>query len=187
MSVRRRSRTRRQGVSGPARRRTVPHRTATAPHVRRGSADRRQAPATVSRRRRGGKLLRASRADADPLARVIVELLARTGMRLGKLRALTVVAVVQIGSAYWLRIPVGKLDNDRYIPLHPQLKEFARRLDRPLPPRRDAVRPAPACPPSAHHGAAHCHRPAPARRRGADRARHASCAIPGPRRRSIAV
>jgi hypothetical protein len=29
---------------------------------------------------------------------------------------------VQIGSAYWLRIPVGKLHNDRYIPLHPQLK-----------------------------------------------------------------
>jgi integrase/recombinase XerD len=70
------------------------------------------------------KLLRASRADADPLSRVIVELLARTGMRLGELRALTVDAVVQIGSAYWLRIPVGKLHNDRYIPLHPQLKEL---------------------------------------------------------------
>jgi len=55
---------------------------------------------------------------------VIVELLARTGMRLGELRALTVDAVVQIGSAYWLRIPVGKLQNDRYIPLHPQLKEL---------------------------------------------------------------
>ena len=70
------------------------------------------------------KLLRASRADADPLARVIVELLARTGMRLGELQALTVDAVVQIGSAYWLRIPLGKLHNDRYIPLHPQLKEL---------------------------------------------------------------
>jgi len=31
---------------------------------------------------------------------------------------------VQIGSAFWLRIPVGKLHNDRYIPLHPQLKEM---------------------------------------------------------------
>ncbi|WP_411283467.1 hypothetical protein [Lapillicoccus sp.] len=38
--------------------------------------------------------------------------------------ALTVDAVVQIGSAYWLRIPVGKLPNDRYIPLHPQLKDM---------------------------------------------------------------
>jgi hypothetical protein len=41
-------------------------------------------------------------------------------------RALTVDAVVQIGSAYWLRIPIGKLHNDRYIPLHSHLKE---RLD----------------------------------------------------------
>ena len=31
---------------------------------------------------------------------------------------------MQIGSAYWLRIPIGKLHNDRYIPLHPQLKEL---------------------------------------------------------------
>ena len=28
------------------------------------------------------------------------------------------------GSAFWLRIPIGKLHNDRYIPLHPQLKEM---------------------------------------------------------------
>ena len=55
---------------------------------------------------------------------VIVELLARTGMRVSELRALTVDAVVQIGSAYWLRIRLGKLHNDRYIPLHPQLKEL---------------------------------------------------------------
>jgi site-specific recombinase XerD len=68
------------------------------------------------------KLLRTSRADPDPLARLIVELLARTGMRSSELRALTVDAVVQIGSAYWLRIPIGKLHNDRYLPLHPQLK-----------------------------------------------------------------
>ena len=60
----------------------------------------------------------------DPLSRLIVELLARTGIRRGELLALTVDAVVQIGSAYWLRIPIGKLHNDRYIPLHPQLKEL---------------------------------------------------------------
>jgi len=70
------------------------------------------------------KLLRTSRADPDPLARLIVELLARTGMRSSELRALTVDAVVQIGSAYWLRVPIGKLHNDRYIPLHPQLKDL---------------------------------------------------------------
>jgi hypothetical protein len=70
------------------------------------------------------KLLRATRADPDPLFRLIVELLARTGSRRGELLALTVDAVVRIGSAYWLRIPIGKLHNDRYIPLHPQLKEL---------------------------------------------------------------
>jgi integrase/recombinase XerD len=70
------------------------------------------------------RLMRASRADPDPLSRLIVELLARTGIRKGELLGLTVDAVVQIGSAFWLRIPVGKLHNDRYIPLHPQLKEL---------------------------------------------------------------
>ncbi|GAA4263894.1 hypothetical protein GCM10022255_112570 [Dactylosporangium darangshiense] len=70
------------------------------------------------------KLMRASRADSDPLSRLIVELLARTGIRKSELLGLTVDAVVQIGSAFWLRIPVGKLHNDRYIPLHPQLKEM---------------------------------------------------------------
>lgn len=70
------------------------------------------------------KLMRSSRADPDPLSRLIVELLARTGIRKSELLALTVDAVVQIGSAFWLRIPIGKLHNDRYIPLHPQLKEM---------------------------------------------------------------
>jgi integrase len=70
------------------------------------------------------KLLRAARGDHDPFVRVAVELLARTGLRKGELLGLTVDAVVQIGSAYWLRVPVGKLHNDRYVPLHPQLKEL---------------------------------------------------------------
>jgi len=70
------------------------------------------------------KLLRTARQDTDPLARLVTELLARTGMRRGELLDLTVDAVVQIGSAYWLRIPLGKLHNDRYIPLHPQLTEL---------------------------------------------------------------
>ena len=68
------------------------------------------------------KLLRAARAEPDPFARLVVELLARTGMRKGELLGLTTDAVVQIGSAYWLRIPLDKLHNDRYIPLHPELK-----------------------------------------------------------------
>ena len=83
------------------------------------------------------KLLIAARADPDPLVRLIVEFLARTGMRKGELAKLTVDAVVQIGSAYWLRIPLGKLHNDRYIPLHPQLKQL---LDRWLAARPEDLR-----------------------------------------------
>lgn len=70
------------------------------------------------------KLLQAARADEDPFVRLTVEFLARTGLRKGEYLALTTDAVVQIGSAYWLHVPVGKLHTDRYIPLHPQLKEL---------------------------------------------------------------
>jgi hypothetical protein len=55
--------------------------------------------------------------------RLIVEMLARTGMRVGELCALRADAVVIIGDAHWLRIPIGKLHNDRLIPLHPELVE----------------------------------------------------------------
>jgi integrase len=68
------------------------------------------------------KLLQAARALPEEFDRLAVELLARTGMRKGELLGLTIDAVVQIGSAFWLRTPVGKMRNDRYIPLHPTLK-----------------------------------------------------------------
>lgn len=68
--------------------------------------------------------MNAARALHDPLERLMVLLLARTGMRRGELLGLTVDAVVQIGTGYWLRTPVGKLHTDRYIPLHPQLKDL---------------------------------------------------------------
>src|SRR6266511_3788181 len=83
------------------------------------------------------RLLRAARADPDPFVRLVVELLARTGLRKGELMTLAVDAVVQIGSAYWLRVPLGKLHNDRYIPLHPQLKEL---LDEWLAERPECLR-----------------------------------------------
>jgi site-specific recombinase XerD len=69
-----------------------------------------------------GKFMAAARQLTDEFGRLAIELLARTGMRKGELLGLTTDAIVQIGSAYWLRIPIGKLHNDRYVPLHPQLK-----------------------------------------------------------------
>lgn len=70
------------------------------------------------------RLLAAARADPDPFVRLCVEFLARTGLRRGEFLGLTVDAVVRIGSAYWLHVPLGKLHTDRYIPLHPQLKDM---------------------------------------------------------------
>ena len=69
------------------------------------------------------KLMRAA-SDADPVDRLVIEMLARTGLRVGELCGLTRDAVVFINSRHWLKVPVGKLHNDRYIPLHPQLVEL---------------------------------------------------------------
>jgi integrase/recombinase XerD len=69
------------------------------------------------------KLMRTA-ADADPVCRLVVEMLARTGLRVGELCTLARDAVVFINDRHWLRVPVGKLHNDRYIPLHPQLVEL---------------------------------------------------------------
>jgi site-specific recombinase XerD len=70
------------------------------------------------------RLLRAASADPKPLRRLIVHLLARTGLRVGELCALPRDAMARIDEGWWLRVPVGKLHNDRYVPLHPQLVEM---------------------------------------------------------------
>ena len=62
--------------------------------------------------------------DPNPRRRLMVELLARTGMRSGELSGLDDNAMVLIGDTHWLRIPVGKLHNDRYVPLLPYLVEL---------------------------------------------------------------
>ena len=67
------------------------------------------------------RLMRTVAAEPDPLRRLIVELLARTGMRVTELCDLEDNCVVQVGDSPWLRIPVGKLHDDRYVPLHPHL------------------------------------------------------------------
>jgi site-specific recombinase XerD len=57
--------------------------------------------------------------DPDRRRRLLVELLARTGMRAGELGGIRDDAMFRIGDRWWLRIPVGKLHNDRTVPLHP--------------------------------------------------------------------
>ena len=74
--------------------------------------------------RDAARLMAAARASTDARDRLVVELLARTGMRAGELAGLDADAVVQIGAGHWLRIPLGKLRNDRYVPLHPELTDL---------------------------------------------------------------
>ena len=71
--------------------------------------------------RDAARLMAAARTHPDPRNRLVVEMLARTGLRAGELCDLAADAVTQIGDDHWLRVPVGKLRNDRYIPLHPDL------------------------------------------------------------------
>ena len=77
--------------------------------------------------RDAARLMAAARASSDPRDRLVVELLARTGMRAGELADLAADAVVRIGQACWLRVPLGKLRNDRYVPLHPDLVQLTAR------------------------------------------------------------
>ena len=71
--------------------------------------------------RDAAKLMAAAHASTDPRDRLVMELLARTGMRASEVCELAPDAVVCIGDNHWLRVPVGKLRNDRYVPLHPDL------------------------------------------------------------------
>lgn len=70
------------------------------------------------------RLLRAASTDADPLSGLVIHLLARTGLRVSELCGLAADAVVTMNGAPWLRVPLGKLHNDRYVPLHPHLVDL---------------------------------------------------------------
>ena len=59
------------------------------------------------------KLMIAARAATDPRDRLVIEMLSRTGLRASEAAGLAADAVVHIGDGHWLRVPVGKLRNDR--------------------------------------------------------------------------
>ena len=48
-------------------------------------------------------------------------MLLRTGLRVSEYTGLPAGDVVLIGAGPWLHVPVGKLREDRYLPLDPQL------------------------------------------------------------------
>jgi site-specific recombinase XerD len=70
------------------------------------------------------KFMAALAQDPNLRRRLMVELLARTGIRVGELSGLEDDAVVHKGEGHRLRIPIGKLHNDRYVPLHPMLVDL---------------------------------------------------------------
>jgi site-specific recombinase XerD len=70
------------------------------------------------------KFLRAAQTQPRLLVRVICEVLIRTGLRVSELIGLQADAIVSIGAGQWLHVPVGKLHDDRYLPLHPHLVEL---------------------------------------------------------------
>jgi integrase len=67
------------------------------------------------------KFLRAAQAQPRLLTRVVAEVLLRTGLRVGEFCALSGDAIRSGVDGFWLHVPVGKLRNDRYLPLHPTL------------------------------------------------------------------
>jgi site-specific recombinase XerD len=62
--------------------------------------------------------------DPNPRRRLMVEILTQTGIRAGELAGLQDDAVTTLGDSISLRIPVGKLHNDRYVPLLPPLVDL---------------------------------------------------------------
>jgi len=70
------------------------------------------------------RFLEAARNHPDLFTRLCGVTLILTGMRQGEFLNLTADCVVQIGENYWLRVPLGKMHNDRYIPLHPEVKQL---------------------------------------------------------------
>ena len=83
--------------------------------------------------RDAARLMAAARASADPRDRLVVELLARTGMRAGELADLDADAVVQIGAGHWLRDPAGQAPQRPLRAPAPRTRRAARRLDRRQP------------------------------------------------------
>src|SRR5215203_6857658 len=67
----------------------------------------------------------AARTHPVPRYRLVAQVLARTGLRASELCELAADSVTRIGTdSYWLRVPVGKLRNDRMIPLHPEVVDL---------------------------------------------------------------
>lgn len=62
----------------------------------------------------------------SPQRRLVVEMLARTGLRVTEFCELIRDAIMTLNETAWLRVRSGKLHTDRFAPLHPSLLELHR-------------------------------------------------------------
>ncbi len=70
------------------------------------------------------RFLGAARNHSDLFTRVCGVTLMLTGLRESEFLNLTTDCIVQIGDSHWLRVPLGKTHRDRFIPLHPEVKQL---------------------------------------------------------------
>jgi integrase len=70
------------------------------------------------------RFLEGARQHQDLFTRVCGVTLILTGLRSSEFLSLTTDCIVQIGESYWLRVPIGKTRRDRFIPLHPEVKQL---------------------------------------------------------------
>ena len=69
------------------------------------------------------RFLQVARSHTDLFTRVCGVTLMLTGLRKSEFLDLTTDCIVQIGEGYWLRVPLGKTHRDRFVPLHPEVKQ----------------------------------------------------------------
>lgn len=74
--------------------------------------------------RDAARFLSGAQSHTDLFTRVCGVTLLRTGLRKSEFLGLTADCIVQIGSSYWLRVPLVKFRHERYVPLHPEVKQL---------------------------------------------------------------
>ncbi len=74
--------------------------------------------------RDAARFFSTARSHPDLFTRVCGVTLLRAGLRKSEFLGLTVDCIVQIGSTYWLRVPLVKFRHERYVPLHPEVKQL---------------------------------------------------------------
>jgi len=70
------------------------------------------------------RFLAVARSHPDLFTRLCGVTLLRTGLRKSEFLNLTTDCIVQIGNSHWLRVPLVKFRHERYVPLHPEVKQL---------------------------------------------------------------